>query len=74
MHVTSKGSDQTELVWAFASHLYHIVGNLMLRLIFVLKMLSAYYVCCSLKANTMNSLVSSMIWDYNIYKMGFHSL
>ena len=38
--VTSKGSDQTarmrRLVWAFTGRTYHIVGNLVSRLIFVL--------------------------------------
>ena len=32
-YLSSKGSDQTRLVWAFAGRTYHIVGNIMLRLI-----------------------------------------
>ena len=49
---TSKGSDQTahmrRLVWAFADRTYHIVGNLMSRLIFMLHRLvkiNQFYTC-----------------------------
>ena len=40
MQATSKGSDQTgrmhRLIWGFAGRTYHIVGNLMPRLIYLL--------------------------------------
>ena len=48
IQATSKGSDQSErmrrLVWAFADRTYHIVGNLMYRLIKFILQLLRYFI------------------------------